>query len=367
MNLTNARRDDIGVTASLLRDLMPEARMGWPDALQVKGPVSVRPQSRVYRLDLPDGARSLAIKQYLEPPPLNILDNGSAELQFASLSRCFDAMQRNSLFRVPEPIYLLEDNAIVLMEWIDGESFFAALCRRGSSVRTLMRLSRLVGAWLRAFHEAGSASVSICGTTDLRNEIERVRIAMNRNKIVLSMASRALESLAEYLPTVSARSVQRTWLHGDFQPENILFGADMVFGIDIMHLTSGVALADVAHFLNQVRKMAFLPSGLHLLTSYQPILSAFVTGYSGDHCLVDPLVLSWYRLLDDLRFLIRYHPHLKSAAHRWYLERLQSAAIRQHVAMLHSCINHDRPGRKILGRGKLPSDVRSRTLGGAVR
>ncbi len=120
-----------------------------------------------------------------------------------------------------------------------------------------------------------------------------------------------------------------------------------MYGIDIMHLTRGIALADVAHFLNQVRKMAFLPSGLHLLASYQAILSAFVTGYSGEHCLVDPLVLSWYRLLDDLRFLIRY-PQMKSVAHRWYLERLQSAAIRQHVAMLHSCINSNRPGEKYL-------------------
>ena len=364
---TNVRCDDTGATASLLRDLMREARMGWSDDLKVKGPVSVRPQSRVYRLDLPDGARSLAIKQYFEPPPLNNLDDGTAELQFASLSRCFDAMKRNSLFRVPEPIYLFEGKAIVLTEWIDGESLFTALSRRRSSVCTLMRLSRLVGTWLRAFHEAGSVGVSICGITDLQNEIELVRIAMNRNKIVLSTANRALESLTEYLPTVSARSVQRTWLHGDFQPENILFAGDVVYGIDIMHLTRGIALADVAHFLNQVRKMAFLPSGLHLLASYQAILSAFVTGYSGEHCLVDPLVLSWYRLLDDLRFLIRYYPQMKSVAHRWYLERLQSAAIRQHVAMLHSCINSNRPGGKIFGRGKLPPDVRSTTFGGALR
>ena len=175
---------------------------------------------------------------------------------------------------------------------------------------------------------------------------------MGRDNIVLTTASRALETLAEYIPAVSARLVLHSWLHGDFQPANIIFGPDKgLYGIDITYSTRGVALADVAHILNHIRRLAFLPSGLHLLTSYQHILNAFLAGYCGEYSVVDSLVLSWYRLLDDLRFIIRYYPHIRSV-HRWYIERLQSAAILQHVAMLHSSVSRNHPGRKIIGKSR---------------
>jgi aminoglycoside phosphotransferase (APT) family kinase protein len=344
---------DASAIALLLRGLMRDANLGWPDDLHINGPVSIRPQSTIYRLDLPNDARSFAVKQYFEPSPSRINDSGSAELQFTDLSRSFVAMNQNSLFSVPEPIYLFKDKAIVLMEWVDGELFLNKLCRRTSSVRTLMPLSRSAGAWLRTFHEAGSAGVATCSAPNLEEEIERVRIAMGRDNIVLTTASRALETLAEYIPAVSARLVLHSWLHGDFQPANIIFGPDKVYGIDITYSTRGVALADVAHILNHIRRLAFLPSGLHLLTSYQHILNAFLAGYCGEYSVVDSLVLSWYRLLDDLRFIIRYYPHIRSV-HRWYIERLQSAAILQHVAMLHSSVSRNHPGRKIIGRAELP-------------
>jgi aminoglycoside phosphotransferase (APT) family kinase protein len=287
----------------------------------------------VYRLNLGGGAHSLAVKQYIDPP-LGARDRNAAMQQFTDLSRSYAAMQGNTLFRVPEPIYVFENEAIMLMEWVDGRSFLDALCRRWSFARSLTPLCRLAGAWLRAFHEADSMRMSVCCADELGEQVEHAQIAMQHEKIAFGAATHALQALAEYLTAVCSRPVLRTWLHGDFQPGNVIFTPDAVYGIDIVHSTRGVALADVAHFLNHVRRMAFQPSGLHLIASHRRILDAFVAGYAGSHGMIDPLVLVLYRLIDDLRFLIRYYPEVKITAHRWYSVHLQSVALLQHVAEL---------------------------------
>jgi len=334
---------DPAALAVLLRDLARETGCDLPEDFSVEGPLSIRPQSVVYRLKQSGGARSLAVKQYVDSP-LGGPDRDAAVRQFADLSRCYAAMQENADFRVPEPVGDFSDAAIILMEWIDGPSFLDALCRRWSSARSLTPLSRLAGAWLRAFHDAGSASMSVCCTADLDQEIERARIAMEREKVALALANHAFEALVAYRSAVAGRPVLRTWLHGDFQPGNVIFGPKAVYGIDIAYSTRGVALADVAHFLNHVRRMAYLPSGLHLVASYRRILDDFVLGYSGAQDVIDPLVLCWYRLLDDLRFLTRYYPHIRTGMHRWYFLHLQRVAIAQYVAMLRRLAPQTAPG-----------------------
>jgi aminoglycoside phosphotransferase (APT) family kinase protein len=324
---------DPGVLASSLHDLLPRARLGLPADFHLEGPISIRPQSVVYRLDHSGGAHSLAVKQYIDPSQGGY-DSRAAIQQFGDLARSYAAMNGSSFFRIPEPICLFENEAIMLMEWVDGRPLLDALRRRWPFARSLTPLCRLAGAWLRAFHEGGSVHTPACGADGPDEQMARIRVAMERNEIVLPAASHGLNTLAEYLPAVRARPVVRTWLHGDFQPGNVIFTPKAVYGIDVIHSTYGIALADVAHFLNHVRRMAFQPSGLHLIASHRRILNAFISGYGGPHGDVDPLVLTWYRLLDDLRFLGRYYRDAKTAAHQWYFVRLQSVAISQHAAVL---------------------------------
>lgn len=326
----HADRDTLTI---VLHDLLHKAQLGLPSEFDLRGPISVRPQSAVYRLDHSDGAHSLAVKQYIDPR-LDALDTEAAVQQFGDLTRSFAAMKGDPFFRIPEPIFLFENEAIMLMEWVEGRSLLDAMRRRWPFAPSLTRLCRTAGAWLRAFHEAGSEHVPACGADEPGQQMERVRVDIERKGIALATTNHGLQTLAEYLPVLRSRSVLRSWLHGDFQPDNVIFTSKAVYGIDVIHSTHGIALADVAHFLNHVQRLAFQPSGLHLILSHRRMLKAFMSGYAGLRNIVDPLVLAWYRLLDDLRFLCRYYDDAKNAVHQWHFVRLQTAAISQHMAML---------------------------------
>jgi thiamine kinase-like enzyme len=153
-----------------------------------------------------------------------------------------------------------------------------------------------------------------------------------------STLTRALATLESYIPILTTCSVQKTWLHGDFQLGNILFSEHDVFGLDMAYSSEGIAMTDAAHFLNCVQRYILLPKGLHLLGARRKVTEAFVDAYLGKNAGVDGIVLSWFRAVDDIKFLAQFYRRTQTPHRRWYFRKIQELAVADSLKRLQSAV-----------------------------
>jgi tRNA A-37 threonylcarbamoyl transferase component Bud32 len=304
--------DDAAVLDALTSQYRFQKNLG---AADIEGPIYRRPNSRVYRLRFPQTRDSLAAKFCLADEKVS---EKAAVRQFTELSQYFDKMKANARYRVPEPIALTARHGALLMEWIDGEHLDEVLLRRPISTDQIAECLRSAGAWLRHFHSAGLEGVRSLDERELRSNMDSLRARLRREGVNHAFVLKALNALDTSVEFVSSKKVAHTWLHGDFQPSNVILAKDAVYGFDMSYATRGVGLTDVAHFLNDLEKVVRLPKGLRLIPALPLMVRSFEQGYFDEQGGEAQSVLGWFRLQDNLALLARHYRHAKSIFHRAY-------------------------------------------------
>jgi len=303
-----------------------------PRDFELIGPLNARPFSRIYRMDLPL-SDPIAVKLCLHSRTLGP-NPDLANRQFQILTRCYGRMQANAAFQVPKPLAVFADEGIILMNWVAGNTLRELL--RQASVSALPKLMTRAGAWLRHFHDAGPVRVVALDAAELRAGIDKVRENLARQKIKFRGLGEALSVLETHVPILSGLPAESSWAHEDYQPGNIIFTSDAVFGIDISPAEERVTLVDAAYFMNNVQRFTLLPRGLRLVRVRRNLAAAFLRGYAKENAAINRVALSWFRILDDLRFTARHYRNTRTAFHRFYLLQVQRHNLALWVRQLRS-------------------------------
>ena len=128
---------------------------------------------------------------------------------------------------------------------------------------------------------------------------------------------------------LKSRPLPCSWLHGDFQPTNIIASNNSICGLDIAFSTDGVVLLDLVHFVNFVERFSKMPKGFHLLPNIDEISRTLKEAYFEGTEESMRLAVLWFQILDNIAFLTRYFRPTKSSLHRTYLVMTVEASIKK--------------------------------------
>jgi hypothetical protein len=323
-------RIDVAAAATLLararqhHPLAPWLQSG----LRVTGSVYEGPYSRVFHVDRPGSPTGLALKVCLDAAS-GAPDCASAEHQFRKLRDGFDSMRRHGgPYRIPEPVALIAAEAAIVMEWAPGETFAAVLNQKTRPAAELIAIACAAGLWLRQFHDAGPSVLGLADDAALRSEIDPLPTRLRADRPFHQAMRAALLSATRALPALRAVPLQTTWLHGDWQPANVIIGQNGVYGLDISCTRRGFALADAAHMASHLARFPCLPKGWRRLPARRALVWAFVASYLGrPPGRQEWLALHWFELLDQIHFFLRYDGREPTRLRNLYLGGMQAALV----------------------------------------
>jgi len=220
-----------------------------------------------------------------------------AVAEFGALARVHEAMGAGR-FSVPEPMVLREQAAEIAIEWIDGLTLRQELARRPFSVANAERLCSLAGQWLNAFH---GARVLPPGALDLDDKLAQVHAMAEARPVPDRLFRSAVEFLCEAAALAGRPRLPRSWIHGDFKPDNLMVSGDRVVGVDVHASFENVVVYDLASFLNQLSLFLCSPRFVLLRISWDRLRTVLCREYGLDADPAVRLALQWvmlFQLLD---------------------------------------------------------------------
>jgi len=207
-------------------------------------------------------------------------DAGGAERSFEIFRRVHDALPG----RVPQPIGVVADLALVLYQPLDGRPLddFAGTDEMTDA------LGR-AGAWLADLH---GATVALDRTLDPVHEAENVglwadSVATAEQGLAAEIAALTAE-LATEVPATVERAVP---IHKDFHYQHVIVGAD-VGVVDLDEARMGDPAFDLAHFCANLHLLA-LRTGTGAAAE-DGWLRAFLTAYAARSDWVPGTAFRWY-------------------------------------------------------------------------
>jgi Ser/Thr protein kinase RdoA (MazF antagonist) len=195
------------------------------------------------------------------------------------------------------------------------------------------------GQWLRHFHNAGPSKTVCLEHEHLANELDFARNFAGRHGTSCKAVSASFDRLEAAIPRLRGVKAEQSWLHGDFQPANVMMADGRTYGFDFAFSRTGFVLADAAHMFNDIERAATGPKGLHMRPHRKKMLAAFVGGYLNAAGEDDLRALAWFRALDNICFLARHYPYIRMSAHRWYFAVMQAALINGSLGEIAGQIN----------------------------
>ena len=144
----------------------------------------------------------------------------------------------------------------------------------------------------------------------------------------------ALGALERTAPRVAETDLPRSWVHGDYQPSNVLLSTERVDGIDMKVQREDVYLVDVVNLVNDLDNLFGLPKARHLRPHGAGIAETFLRGYSPERLVTDRTPALWLQTFTAIRFWARFHKLGKTPFHDWFFSRSRRTLIRRLTSQL---------------------------------
>ena len=280
---------------------------------RVSGPLKTSRSCRVFKgqSDLFPG--NIAIKAFFPEKT----DEQNLERHFLA-QKAYHLKLRGGKLRVPQPIRIINEHRIIVMEWIESPRIREILWRSGFRETLRNDGIRAAGKWLRAFHDAGGISSQ---AIDIHRILSRTEIMMKRVKdcgypietdTVFMRCHRLLRDAVPFLKNVK---LPHAVVHGDFTPSNIFHGAKDTVGFDFMATERAPVTHDICRFLLYLQVyryflLTFAPS--RALRRFNEDSTVFLSSYGMLEWLPRSRELMYLQMAELLRRWASVQSQLKS-------------------------------------------------------
>jgi hypothetical protein len=275
--------------------LLQEHFEGKAEQWQITGPSARGGEGVIYRVSGPAFEIPLAVKWFHEP---------AAQQRYEALERASVAFGCGGEHGVPRPFGILADGHLLVMEWVDGRSLAAVLCRERPAVIGVEALANRAGRWLRRLHTVDAAPPAPLPIDSLMREIDAT--AAEAGVAERPAVRRGRDDLVESLPRIERTPVPMARVHGDFKPENVLLSEARTVGLDFSLRFVGPGVRDLANFAAHLLLLAYHPHALMARWTLHrdAVLAAFFDGHrrGGSGLEVPRPAFVWFTLHRLLRF-----------------------------------------------------------------
>lgn len=300
------------------------------DDLQAIGPLHRRPYGEIYRVNNKKNRMPLAIK-ICKYPHKGLPNFKFAKRQYDDLVRAYQLLNGNERFGSPAPLALIPDDAIVIMEWIDGPSAADMILGDRLEKPELLSLIKDMALWLRYFHDKNQIAHENPNTSTLLEELNEIK---KKTGIKSASVEKALKTMGLSSDIIAGMSLEVCGVHGDYQPSNVLFKDNKVYGIDITYAKRDFCINDVCILLNSIARFMFLPKGLRLMKYWKDIMTIFVDSYAQGKTSHFAISLSWFRLYHLVKYYLHHYTSDKNILKREYFHLTQKLLISLEIKKL---------------------------------
>jgi len=208
------------------------------------------------RLDFESGPREVVIKMVGEDPLVQGTIAEAVDREFEALRRFEEVFSAVTDLGVVTPVGLYPEEGVLVTEAFPGRSAHAIVTSSvsrfpfSSPIATGEALVRRCGRWLRRFQDSTRESI----IPPARYQDAEIQRLQDRLEICVGFglepgqADRTVHAVQALTGTSSIHSKERTAVHGDFAPWNILVGDDEIRVLDFARYRNGSPSEDPAWF-----------------------------------------------------------------------------------------------------------------------
>ena len=230
--------------------------------------------------------------------------NAAALAQYDALVEAEKKLGSAGEFAVPHPVSKLENEQIIVMEWIDGESLSRLLSRDFLTPAKSLSYANRAGRWLHRFHNMENLPLSRLPVTQRVNSLRADVAAARLGDDIFTQT--ALRLLEETMHFSGSYLLPQGVIHGDFTPDNILLSEGRTVGIDFGMRRRNVVILDLANFIAHLLLLAWEPAavlhGLH--RRRYSLVASFLDGYQAEGSEIPSVPIAWLRL----QILLQIYP-----------------------------------------------------------
>lgn len=259
-------------------------------------------------------------------PNTDTRDPETSRTQYLSLRMAWELTGQHPRYNVPQPVLHVEQDAMIVAEWVEAPSMTRCLYSLAASRSRLYRYIADAAGWLRNFHQARRFP-----DVTLQCQVLLPRLQEGDSAIRDSKAYQAgLTILHSMTKLVDNIRLECSYIHGDYKTDNLLVAGERIVCIDIQIEHRNSALFDVASFLNHLDLMSLDPRGLRIAMYRRGLIKAFMNSYR----MLPPardqqLALLWIRLFSVLGAWIDLPLDNKSRFRRFYMECCYRVLVRR--------------------------------------
>ncbi len=196
--------------------------------LFLSGPIYSGSNSVIYRGDGDAFPFPVAIKKCLSPSNAERSAAEDCALQYAALEKVSKAMSSMKTTRTPRPVAQIEEQAILISEWIEGQSLIS-LFRNGRVNRpNIEDAVERTGRWLGAFHRSHSLLEAPVDTNWAFGMLDEALGTAPKSFKRRGYIKNGVDILRSLQIRIDDLDLPVSWVHGDFKSDNILLAEDHI-------------------------------------------------------------------------------------------------------------------------------------------
>ena len=274
----------------------------------VQGPIKVTRNCVLYKTGFTD--RQLAIKLF-HPAHTS---PGQVKKYYSALCEYYQNMDTEKGLLVPRPYKIIQEQRILIMDWIPGPSLGRQLLRPDFSGGLRENCIRAAARWLQRFHKAGGVRKFSLDTRPILDKLQNSLQRAELGKKIFGMDSK-LEQIYKTIYNCSYLAeevyIPHAPVHADFTPNNLFYDSQSIWGIDFLPRKKAPVTEDICRFLAylNVYRLKFV-SSRSLLQEYRYDREVFIDAYQRTG--IERSLLDWLQLVEVLRRLASVKSQLNS-------------------------------------------------------